>query len=89
MATKKITIEVEVPEDLARAIEKAPWLRTVIAREGLEGLRRRLELQARLDLLTPETDITEEEIMEMDRIIKRALAERLENELSKNNNRHE
>ena len=81
MATKKITIEIEVPEDLAWAIEKYPWLRQVIAHEGLEGLRRRLELQARLDLLTPDTDITEEEIMEMDRMIKRALARRLQHEL--------
>ena len=81
MTTKKITIEVEVPEDLARAIEKHPWLRQVIAHEGLEGLRRRLELQARLDLLTPDTDITEEEILEMDRVIKRALARRLQHEL--------
>ena len=85
MATKKVTIEVEVPEELARVIEKTPWLKKIIAREGIEGLRRRMELQAQLDLLTPEIQITEEEIMEIDRKIKKALARRLQNELPQNN----
>ena len=83
--TRKVTIEVELPEELARVIEKTPWLKKVIAREGIEGLRRRMELQAQLDLLTPETSITEEEIMEIDREIKRALARRLQNELPQDN----
>ena len=83
--TRKVTIEVELPEELARVIEKTPWLKKVIAREGIEGLRRRMELQAQLDLLTPETSITEEEIMEIDRKIKRALARRLQNELPQDN----
>ena len=86
MATKKLTIEVEVPEDIARIVEKKPWLREIIANEGIEGLRKRLAKQALLDLLTPDVNVTEEEIMEMDKIIKRALARRLENELSQNNN---
>ncbi|MEB2835909.1 MAG: hypothetical protein GSR80_000760 [Desulfurococcales archaeon] len=81
--TRKVTIEVELPEEIAGLVERVPWLRRVIAEEGVEGLRRRLELQARLDLLTPETGLTEEEIMELDRILKRALARRLEDELSK------
>ena len=83
MATRRITVEVEVPEELARVIERAPWLKKVIAQEGVEGLKRRMERQAQLDLLTPETRVTEEEIMEMDREIKRALARRIEDELSK------
>ena len=82
VATKKVVIEVEVPEDLAVVLERAPWLKKVIAREGVEGLRRRLMLQAELDLLTPDIDVSEEEIMEMDRMIKRGLARRLEDELS-------
>ena len=82
MATRKVVIEVEVPEDLAVVLERAPWLKKVIAREGVEGLRRRLMLQAELDLLTPDIDVSEEEIMEMDRVIKRSLARRLEDELS-------
>ena len=81
--TRRVTIEVELPEDIAGLVERVPWLRRVIAEEGVEGLRRRLERQARLDILTPETEVSEEEIMEMDRILKRALARRLENELSK------
>ncbi|MEB3806566.1 MAG: hypothetical protein GSR73_03525 [Desulfurococcales archaeon] len=85
MATKKVTIEVEVPEELAKVIEKTPWLKKIIAREGIEGLKRRMELQAQLDLLTPEIHITEEEIMEIDRKIKRALARRLQNELPQDN----
>jgi len=85
MSTKKVTIEVEVPEELARVIEKTPWLKKIIAREGIEGLRRRMELQAQLDLLTPEIQITEEEIMEIDRKIKKALARRLQNELPQDN----
>ena len=83
MATKKITVEVEVPEELARVIERTPWLKKVIAQEGVEGLRRRMERQAQLDLLTPETRVTEEEILELDREIKRGLARRIEDELSK------
>ena len=83
MATKKITVEVEVPEELARVIERAPWLKKVIAQEGVEGLRRRMERQAQLDLLTLETQVAEEEILELDREIKRALARRIEDELSK------
>ena len=83
MASRKITVEVEVPEELARVIEKAPWLKKIIAQEGVEGLRKRMERQAQLDLLTPETRVTEEEILELDREIKRALARRIEDELSK------
>lgn len=87
--TRRITVEVEVPEELAEAIERAPWLRRVIALEGVEGLRRRMELLARLDLLTPETSITEEEIMEIDRKLKHSLARRLEDELRSHSPRHQ
>ena len=79
---RKIVVEIEVPEELGVLIEKIPWLKKVLAEEGIQGLRRRLQSQAELDLLTPDINIDEETIMEMDRIIKRGLARRLENELS-------
>jgi len=74
--TRKITIEVEVPEGFE-------WLNgKVLAGMAKAALERRLFLLKRLEELIPEPLATEEEIMEMDRIIKKSLARRLENELS-------
>jgi len=76
VATKKVVIEVEVPEGME-------WLgEDDLARMARAALERRLLLLRELDELIPEPLASEEEIMEMDRVIKRGLARRLEDELS-------
>ena len=76
VATKKVVIEVEVPEGME-------WLgEDELARMARAALERRLLLLRELDELIPEPLASEEEIMEMDRMIKRGLARRLEDELS-------
>ncbi|MCE4599198.1 MAG: hypothetical protein F7C81_03265 [Desulfurococcales archaeon] len=79
MATKKITIEVEVPEGLEEVDEE---LLAGIARSAIE---RRLLLLKELEELIPEPIATEEEIKEIDKEIKRAIARRLEDETTENN----
>ncbi len=77
MATKKITVEVEVPEGLEGIGEEE------LAKIARSALERRLLILKELEDLIPEPLASEEEIMEMDREIKRALARRIEDELSK------
>ncbi len=79
VATKKITIEVEVPEGLEEVDEE---LLAGIARSAIE---RRLLLLKELEELIPEPIATEEEIKEIDKEIKRAIARRLEDETTENN----
>ena len=88
MGTRRTRVEIEEPEWLAEAIERVPWLGRVLALECMEGLRSRMVLLARLDLLTPETRVTEEGIMEMDRRLRRGLARRLEDELHSHSHSH-
>jgi hypothetical protein len=82
---EEATIEIEVPKDIAVLAEKMPWIKRVLAEEGVKGVRRRLEKQAALDILTPEAKVSEEEIMEMDHVLKRAIARRLSDELPQDN----
>ncbi len=77
MATKKITVEVEVPEGLEGIGEEE------LAKIARSALERRLLILKELEDLILEPLASEEEIMEMDREIKRALARRIEDELSK------
>ena len=81
MTARKVTIEVEVPEGLEWLNEKA------IASMAKAALEKRLKLLKQLEELIPEPLASEEEIMEIDREIKKALARRLANEPA-NNNRH-
>ena len=69
--TRKIVVEVEVPEGLGLSDE-------VLARMARAGLERRLRLLQELDKLVPEPLVSEEEIMEIDRRVKRSLARRLQ-----------
>ena len=68
---KRITIEVEVPEELELGEE-------VLARMARAGLEKRLRLLMELDRLIPEPLVDEEEVMEIDRKVKRQLARRLQ-----------
>ena len=69
--TRKIVVEVEVPEGLGLSDE-------VLARMAKAGLERRLRLLQELNKLVPESLVSEEEIMEIDRRVKRGLARRLQ-----------
>ncbi|MEB2835916.1 MAG: hypothetical protein GSR80_000767 [Desulfurococcales archaeon] len=75
--TRRIIVEVEVPEGLDHLSDEA------LAGMARAALERRLLLLKELEELIPEPIAGEEEIMELDRILKRALARRLEDELSK------
>jgi hypothetical protein len=77
--TRKITVEVEVPEGLEWIDER------ILAGMARAALERRLFLLKRLEELVPEPLAAEEEIMKIDRLIKRSLARRLEDELSSSN----
>ncbi|MEB3861610.1 MAG: hypothetical protein GSR84_05235 [Desulfurococcales archaeon] len=77
MATRRITVEVEVPEGLEGLGEEE------LARIARSALERRLLILKELEDLIPEPLASEEEILELDREIKRALARRIEDELSK------
>ena len=68
---KRITIEVEVPEELELGEE-------VLVRMARAGLEKRLRLLMELDRLIPEPLVDEEEVMEIDRKVKRQLARRLQ-----------
>ena len=69
--TRRITIEVEVPEGLELGEE-------ALARMARAGLEKRLRLLMELDRLIPEPLVDEEEVMEIDRKVKRRLARRLQ-----------
>lgn len=83
MVTKRrVVVEVNVPEGFEQLDEKTL---AGIARAAIE---KRLFLLKRLEELVPEPLASEEEIVEMDRTVKRTLARRLENELSEVRGRH-
>ena len=69
--TRRIVVEVEVPEGLELGDE-------VLARMARAGLEKRLRLLMELDRLIPEPLVDEEEVMEIDRKVKRQLARRLQ-----------
>ena len=77
MATRRITVEVEVPEGLEGLGEEE------LARIARSALERRLLILKELEDLIPEPLMSEEEILELDREVKRSLARRIEDELSK------
>ena len=76
MVARKVVVEVEVPEGLEWVSEE------VLAGMARAALERRVFLLKRLDELIPKPLASEEEILEIDRALKRALARRLENEHS-------
>ncbi len=79
---KKIVVEVEIPEGF-EVDEKA------LARMVRAAVERKLFLLQRLEELVPSPLASEEEIMEMDRVIKRSLAQRLEHESPTNSSGHQ
>ena len=83
--TRRIVIEVEVPEEVAELVERYPWLRRIIAWRGLEWVVGRVRMLRELDSLTQGMEVDEETIMELDRIVKRGIARVLEVKLGLKN----
>ena len=79
---KKIVVEVEIPEEF-EVDEKT------LARMARAAVERKLFLLQRLEELVPSPLASEEEIMEMDKVIKRSLAQRLEHESPTNSSGHQ
>ncbi|MCK4613201.1 MAG: hypothetical protein KAU14_00235 [Thermoplasmata archaeon] len=66
------TMTLAVPEDLYALIKKNNQIKwSEIARRAMWDYAKKLEL---LDKLTADSELTEEDVMELDRVIKRALA---------------
>lgn len=78
MGERRIVLEVAVSEDVAELAERHPWLGRVIAWKGLEWASERLQLVKELDSLTQGIDVDEEAIIELDRVLKRGIARRLD-----------
>lgn len=76
VATRKVVIEVEVPEEVAVLLEANPLVKRLLGELGVRELERRLLDLAVLDSLSPGPGLSEEEIMEIDEKVKEGLARR-------------
>jgi len=76
VATKKVVVEVEVPEEVAVLLEANPLVRRLLGELGVRELEKRLLDLAVLDSLAPGPGLSEEEILELDEKVKEGLARR-------------
>jgi len=76
-------IEVEIPEKIAVLLEKNPTLRSHVESIAREEIIRYISMLLEMDKLTKDSELTEEDIMKLDKKIKRAIRKKIENEINR------
>ncbi|RLG51131.1 MAG: hypothetical protein DRN96_06010 [Thermoproteota archaeon] len=75
------TVEVEVPAETGALLERYPFLKRAFGRIAVEELRRRVLKLLVADKLLEESKVTEEDILKLDKAVKRRIRERVEDAL--------
>jgi len=73
----KARVELELPEDLALLIERDPLVRRAAEKLLEEELVAKLRSLAVADILLSRSELSEEDIEELDKMVKRGVVERL------------
>ena len=76
-------IVVEVPEEVAALLEKEPLLRSAIEGVVRKEITEYLLTVLTLDRLTEDSKLSEEDVMRLSKVIKRAMRERWDAESSR------
>ncbi len=74
-------IQVEVPEEIGVLIDSDPTLRSVVEKIVERDVIEHILTILTMDKLTSDSTLTEEEILEIDKKIKKVIRERMENEI--------
>ena len=70
----KKTVTIELPEEFALLVQQDPLLKKLVENIAVEAIKDKLLKLAIADQLTRDVKITEEELLEIDRRIKRSIA---------------
>ena len=77
------TITIELPEEIHALIESDPFLKMVVERIIREDIVSYVLSILAMDKLAEDSRLTEEDIMEIDREIKRGIRKKIENEINR------
>ena len=76
MSEKKKKVVLELPEDVARIIQKYPFVRDFIVDRITKDIKRRIDVLKKADELLKNSELTEEEILRLDKLIKAGIMEK-------------
>ncbi len=77
----KKVIQIKVPEEIGVLIDSDPTLRSVVEKIVEQDVIEYILTILTMDKLTSDSTLTEEEILEIDKKIKKVIRERIENEI--------
>jgi len=77
----KKVIQIKVPEEIGVLIDSDPTLRSVVEKIVERDVIEYILTILTMDKLTSDSTLTEEEILEIDKKIKKVIRERIENEI--------
>ena len=77
------TITIELPEEIHALIESDPFLKMVVERIIREDIVRYVLSILAMDKLAEDSRLTEKDIMEIDREIKKGIRKKIENEINR------
>jgi len=72
----KRTITIEAPEEIALLLDRYPGLKKILEDSAITLVKEKMFKLALADELTRDTEVSEEEILELDKEVKRSLAEK-------------
>ncbi len=75
-------IQIEVPEEVEVLMKTNPTIKLMIEKIIKDKVKEYLLTMLTMDKLTEDSKLTEENILELERDIKKSLRERIENEIS-------
>ena len=81
---KTLVVKIELPEDIAMLIENDEIIRDAIKSHITKEVIEKIILIAIADSILKDKGLTEEEVMKIDKIIKKDIRSRIENEIEHN-----
>ena len=73
---KKKKVTFEFPEEIADVINKYPFVKNFIVDKVTKDLRRRINTLKKADTLLKDSELTEEDILKLEKIIKHGVMEK-------------
>ena len=76
-------IQIEVPDEVEALMRSNPLIKLVIERMVGDKIKEYLLTMLTMDKLTEESELTEEDIIELEKDIKKSIRQRIENEIGR------
>ncbi|MGQ4915874.1 MAG: hypothetical protein ACP6IU_14175 [Candidatus Asgardarchaeia archaeon] len=73
---KKKKVTFEFPEEIAEIISKYPFVKNFIVDKVTKDLKRRMSILKKADTLLKSSELTEEDTLELEKIIKQGVMEK-------------